>query len=551
MNRARNRWLFALAVIAVAAFVAVGCGKKKSTDKGGGGAKVEQKLVAAIPGEPTSMDPAKIAELDNVNINNNLFMGLTQFYGEEVEPGLADSTGDVSEDGKTWTFHLRDGLTWSNGEPITANDVVYSILRSLDPKTAAGFSYQMMDIVGAQEFNGGKGKKEGVGIKAVDDQTVEFTLKHPVPWFNQLTALGVFYPVPQTAIEKFKDKWTEPANIVVSGPFTLKDWQHKRSMTLVKNDAYWDADNIKLDEIDFQMESSSEHAFSRFKSGELMTGLPAAMVGSGQIDEAKSDDRYYSTPTLSTQYLWLNSKSPKLGDVNVRKAIALAIDRQSIVDNITKAGEEPLGTVTPMGMPGYDTIKEGTQDFLQPQPDYEQAKTLLKDAGWHTGDELNVYFTTEGSDTAQKAMTFLQSEFDKIGIKLKLVAIPSAATLYGKATRPIDPKLDSMFLGWIADYADAYDYQSLLTCDSPYNVSEVCDKEYDKVVQETIETSDADARYQRQADAEGMQVGPDGLFGAVPVYQGVEKTMVQDYVKGFKIGPNGLIDWKTVELEAH
>jgi oligopeptide transport system substrate-binding protein len=543
--------MFVLAVLAIAAFVATGC-KKKDDDNGGSSSssKVKQTLVAVMPGEPTSMDPAKIAELDNSNINNNLFAGLTEFYGDEVVPGLAEKW-DTSEDGKTVTFHLRDGLMWSNGDPLTASDVVYGVLRSLDPKTGAGFAYQMFDIVGAPEYNGGKGKKEAVGVKAVDDTTVEFTLSHPVPWFAQLVSLGVYYPLPQATVEKFGAKWTEPENIVTSGPFLLKSWKHKDSMVMTKNDKFWDADNVALKEIDYDMEGNPERAFARFKDGEIMTGIPSAMLGAGQIDEAKSDDRYYSQPTLSTQYLWLNSNSPKLKDVKVRKAIAIAIDRQSIVEDITKAGEEPLGTVSPSGLPGYDTIKEGTQDFLQPEPDYEQAKKLLADAGWKDGDELNVYFTTEGSDTSQKVATFLQSEFDKIGINLKLMAIPSAATLYGKATRPIDPKLDSMLLGWIADYADAYDWQVLLTCDSSYNVSEVCNKDYDKVVKESGAEPDDDARYKLQSEAEGMQVGPDGLFGAVPLYQGVEKTMVQKYVDGFEIGTNGLIDWKKIKITEH
>jgi len=553
-------------ITALAAIVAAGCGSSSGgggTSKGSNALAKDQTLNINIAGEPDSIDPAKPSDIDSVNTLNNMFASLYRIEGQdsEVVPYLATDAPKISDDGLTYTVKIRDDAKWSDGTPLTAEDVAYGVKRATDPDTASKFALFVTDyLVGACEYNAHKlpkkdqmaqcgelqtdGSADAVGVKAIDDTTVEFKLKKATPWFDQILSVQTYYPTPKQAIEKFGDKWTEPGNIVTSGPFTLKDWKHKQSIDLVKSKTFWDADKIKLDNIHMAMIGDAQTALQQFKQGKLDTGYTRRMIAPDDIDEAKTLPEYVDVKTTSTNYMYLNTQSPELKDPKVRQGIAQAVDRKSIVDNITKRGDTPLNTIIPTTMPGWDTIKEGNDDFLSSDgsPDVDKAKELLKEGGYN-GEEINLYFTTEGS-TGQPVATEIQSDLSKAGVKVKLVPLPSGDALYDKASSPVDPSLNMVLLGWGADYLDPYDYYQLFatpSIDKTINTSMYSNPEFDKKWEESGKTIDKDARFDVDKELEGMLTGPDGDMPAVPLYQPTDNSLVQKWVKGLEFTPSSLL----------
>jgi len=553
-------------ITALAAIVAAGCGSSGGgggTSKGSNALAKDQTLNINIAGEPDSIDPDKPSDIDSVNTLNQMFASLYRIEGQdsEVVPYLATEAPTISDDGLTYTVKMRDDAKWSDGTPITAQDVVYGVKRAADPATASKFALFVTDyIVGACEFSvhtqskadqkaacgdlQTDGTADSVGVKAVDDHTVEFKLKKATPWFDQILSVQTYYPVPKQAVDKFGDKWTEPGNIVTSGPFTLKAWNHKQSIDLKKSDTFWDKDKIKLDNVHMAMIADPQTALQQFKKGALDTGYTRRMISPDDIDEAKTLPEYVDVKTTSTNYMYLNTRSPMLKDPKVRQGIAQAVDRKSIVDNITKRGDTPINTIIPTTMPGWDTIKEGNKDFLSSDgsPDVDKAKELLKEGGYN-GEEISLYFTTEGG-TGEAVATEIQSDLSKAGIKVKLVPLPSGDALYDKGSSPVDPSVNMILLGWGADYLDPYDYYQLFatpSIDKTINASNYSNPEFDKLWVESGKTIDKDARFDIDKQMEGMLTGPDGGMPAVPLYQPTDNSLLQKWVKGIEFTPSSLL----------
>ena len=254
---------------------------------------------------------------------------------------------------------LSDGLKWTNGDPVTADDFEYSWKRTISPELGADYAYQFYGIVGAQEYNSCDPKKDDcaaladkMGVKAIDDKTLEVKLTSPQPWFIQQSAHHSFLAVPQKAVEQFGDKWTEPANIVTNGPFKLESWEHNANINLAKWDGWRDADCVKLTRVNGRMITDGTTAVQAFEAGEidvLYQGLPP-----DEIPRLKETPEYEQYPGLGTYYYGFNVKN--ITDVKQRRAMSLAIDRQSIIDNIAQGDQLPTTGFTPKGMPGFDVL---------------------------------------------------------------------------------------------------------------------------------------------------------------------------------------------------
>lgn len=567
------RWALAVTTIVAAAAVAAGCGSGDEGAKVAPAAKqvFNYNLAADIEG----FDPSKASYNETFNVLSHIFGGLYRVRGEqnELTPNLAESLPEVSKDGLTYTVKLRKGLTWSDGEPLTADDVVFGARHSLDPKTGGYYASLMLDIVGACEYNSsgplGKDEKvgddakacgglktdrkpESVGVKAIDDTTVQYQLERPVPWFNYLLSLHVFYPLPEHVVTKFGDKWTDVGNIVSSGAFKLKSYQPNKSMVLVKNPRFYNSDKVKLRTINLLMIGDAATANKQFTLGKLDTGL--GMFPSAEIDRWKADDRFVATDTTATSYLYLNTTNPALKDPKVRQAISIAIDRKKLVEKVTRKGDTPLGTVIPNAMPHFDTIKAGAQDFIGETADPDKARQLLKEGGWVEGTSLNLYYPKEAS-AAQPLSESIQSDLKDVGVNVKLV--PTTGDVFqtpGIGVSPTSAKVDFVFVGWIADYLDEQNFYQLYTCgniDAGLNSSNFCDEEYDKLYERALSTVDEDARVQIYKQLEGMLTGPDGMMPSVPLYQPRTVTLVQPWVKNYKLQSSGLEYFDEIEIAAH
>ena len=301
--------------------------------------------------EPESLDPQVSSGQPEARLHIGLFDGLTEYHPETAQPipALAERW-EPNADNSEFTFHLRDAK-WSNGDPITAHDFVYSLRRGLAPEFAARTAYLAYYIKGAQAYNEGKGKAEDVGVTAVDDRTVKFTLAQPVPFFPGLVAHQFFRPVPRKAIEAYGQAWTQPEHIVTSGAFTLKTWKPYNKLVYVRNPQYWDAANVRLESITFYPMEDATTMMNLYKAGEidaLYNHIPPA----AWIDHLRRTDDHMDKPECAIDYYMLNTTKAPMDDVRVRKAFNMSIDKVGLA--AYERTIKPLTAFSPEGIfPGY------------------------------------------------------------------------------------------------------------------------------------------------------------------------------------------------------
>ena len=361
--RTKTLWLWLALLVSSLALVAAGCGgddEEGSSGTGattgeGGGEAANQVITVNWGTEPPSLDPGLATDTTSSNILLNIMDPLVALDKDlNPVPDAAESF-DTSEDGLTVTFKLRDDLKWTNGDPVTAEDFIYSWKRTVSPELGADYAYQFYGIVGAQEYNSCDPKKDKcaaladkMGVKAVDDKTLEIKLTTPQPWFLQQMAHHSFLAVNKKAVDQFGDKWTEAANIVTNGPFKLASWKHNSTIDLVKDPNWRDAANVKLTRVNGRMISDGITAVQAFEAGE--TDVDAQPPPPDEIARLKETPEYVQYPSLGTYYYGFNVKN--VPDVKQRRAMALAIPRQSIIDNVSQGGQLPATGFTPEGHAG-------------------------------------------------------------------------------------------------------------------------------------------------------------------------------------------------------
>ena len=352
------------------------------------------KFVISNGAEPQSLDPAKVQGVPEHRILMALFEGLTSIDPKTAAPvpGLAKSW-EANEDGTQYTFHLRDAV-WSDGVAITANDVVYSWLRELDPATASPYAwFPCMFLEGAQAFNDGTGSAEDVGIRALDDKTFQMDLIGPLPYAIGALEHYSFAVVPQHAIEKYGDQWTQPENFIGNGPFTLKERIPQSKIVCTPNETYWDADSVQIDTLEFLSSDDENTNYNMYLDGQIdwLTNVPTDKLSSAQMK-----DDYKASPQLATYYYVFQTENAPLDNVNLRKAISYAVDREALVEGVTKAGQIPAWGIVP-DMAGYDALEFPFEDVDEAT---EMAREYLREAGYPNGigcPTLTVlYNTSEG-----------------------------------------------------------------------------------------------------------------------------------------------------------
>jgi len=537
--RIRTLWLMLATLVASLALVATGCGgsddggdaagtgsSSGSTEEQTGGEAADQTITINWGTEPPSLDPGLASDTTSANILLNIMDPLVKLDDDlKPVPSLAESW-DISEDGKTVTFNLSTEGAWTNGDPVTAKDFEYSWKRTISPELAADYAYQFYGIAGAQDYNGCKANcaamADKVGVKAVDDQTLEVTLTTPQPWFIQQVAHHSFLAVHEPTIKQFGAKWTEAANIVTNGPFKLETWQHNSKIDIVKSEEWRDAANVKLTRVNGRMISDGTTAVQAFEAGEVdVTGtLPPE-----EIPRLKETEDYQQYPGLGTYTYGFNVKS--ITDVNQRKAMSLAINRREIIDNIAQADQLPATGWTPEGMPGYDTINPASP-WLPENGDLEQAKTLMEQV---SSPKKDITLLLNDSPGHRDIAVAVQAAWKELGLNVTIKQQEWAQFLEFIGPPP-DKSIDVYRYGWIGDYVDAINFLELWTCESGNNSTNYCDPEYDKLVEDARKTQDNDARYEIYAELEDKLLGEDGAVPMSPIYfytyVQLERPSVQD-----------------------
>ena len=538
--RIKTLWPLLAMLVASLALVTAGCGgddegdDAAGTDTGattqdGGTAAAEQVITINWGAEPPSLDPGLASDTTSSAILLNIMDPLVLLDADnEPQPSMAESW-DVSDDGKTVTFNLRSDGKWTNGDPVTAEDFEYSWKRTISPELAADYAYQFYGIVGAQEYNGCDPKKDDcaaladkMGVKAVDDKTLEVTLTTPQPWFIQQAAHHSFLAVNKKAVDQFGDKWTEPANIITNGPFTLERWQHNSNIDIVKWDEWRDADSVKLTRVNGRMISDGLTAVQAFEAGELdVNNQPPSPDEMARLKETPEYEQYQG---LGTYYYGVNVKN--ITDAKQRRAMALAIPRQSIIDNVTQADQIPATGFTPEGMPGYDAINPDSP-WTPTEGDMDQAKQLMEEVA-NPKTDITLYIND--SPGHREIAVAIQAAWQELGIKstIKQQEFQQYLEFLGP---PPNNDVDVYRLGWIGDFVDAINFLELWTCESGNNSTNYCNKEYDALIEKARNTIDNDERYEIYGQAEDILFGEDGDVPVLPIYFYTYNTLEKESVK--------------------
>ena len=489
--------IVALLIVCVLLGVFVGC---KKDAKAGKDVKEEVVFARNNGAEPQSLDPHHIEGVPEHNIYMCLFEGLVTYNPETLnpEPGVAESW-ESPDGGITWTFHLRKDAKWSDGVPITAQDFVDSWFRFLDPETAAVYSYLPgMIIKGAWDYNSGEGSKEDVAIRALDEHTFQFELVGPAPYALNMLAHYAFSVVPMHAIKKYGDSdWIKPENFVGNGPFLVDSWVPHDKIIFKPNPGYWDADAVKLDKLIFYPIDDQNTEVTMFLEGQLdwIEEVPDA-----RLEEMKLHKDFKCEPILSTYYYVFNQTEPPFDDVRVRKAFAMAFDRQTLVDRVTRAGQIPAYGIVP-SMAGYP----GTPLF---EENYDEARRLLAEAGYPNGEgfpESTLIYNT--SESHKKVAEYMQQQWLE-NLNVKIVLENQEWGTY------LDNKQNQNFqigrAGWNGDYPDPNTFlQDLLHSEAGNNDGCYASAEFDALLEKASLMPGGPERMKVLQQAEAIAIGED------------------------------------------
>ncbi|HHA1714500.1 oligopeptide ABC transporter substrate-binding protein OppA [Enterobacter kobei] len=487
----------------------------------------KQTLVRNNGAEVQSLDPHKIEGVPESNINRDLFEGLlvTDVDGHPA-PGVAEKW--ENKDFKVWTFHLRKDAKWSDGTPVTAEDFVYSWQRLANPNTASPYaSYlQYGHIANIDDIIAGKKPVTDLGVKAIDANTFEVTLSEPVPYFYKLLVHPSVSPVPKSAVEKFGEKWTQPANIVTNGAYKLKDWVVNERMVLERNPQYWDNAKTVINQVTYLPISSEVTDVNRYRSGEIDMTYNNMPIELFQKLKKEIPKEVHVDPYLCTYYYEINNQKAPFTDVRVRTALKLALDRDIIVNKVKNQGDLPAYSYTPPYTDGMKLVEPEWFKWSQEKRN-EEAKKLLAEAGYTADKPLTFNLLYNTSDLHKKLAIAVASIWKKnLGVNVKLENQEWKTFLDTRHQGTFDVAR----AGWCADYNEPTSFLNTMLSDSSNNTAHYKSPAFDKIIADTLKVSDDAQRAELYAKSE-EQLDKDSAI--VPVYYYVNARLVKPWVGGY------------------
>ncbi len=517
------------------------CAKRESPVTSG---NRTQTLHRSLSSEVTDLDPHIGTGLAESKVLAALFEGLVAVNpeGGAPLPGVAERW-EISANGTTYTFHLRANARWSNGEPVTAPDFVGSWRRILTPTLAADNAQWFYVIDGAEAFHKGATTDFAtVGVTAPDARTLRVVLRHPLPYFLSLITHMAWRPVPLASIAAQGDlyqrgnSWTRPERIVTNGPFTLKEWSANRRIVVEKSPTYWDAATVRLNAIHFYPFDNKDAEERAFRSGQLHVtdAVPFAKVTSYQRDQPEV---LRNDPTLGTYFYRLNTRRPALGDVRVRRALALAVDREAIVSSILRGGQPIATTFTPPATAGYELPPGLTTDF-------DTARALLKEAGYEGGRGFPpLDLLMDGSQNHRVIAETVQEMWRReLGIELRLVNQDLKSTF--AARRNGDFQL--LRSDWVGDFLDPLTFLGVWTSDSGNNYTGWGNATYDSLLRRASLITDNTQRHVLFREAEKILLEEVPL---IPIYHTNHIYLLKSSVQNWRPTQLEEMNYKYVWLE--
>jgi oligopeptide transport system substrate-binding protein len=464
--------------------------------------------------EPETLDPSLVTGQPEARLTEALFEGLTSFdENGQIVPGVAESW-ELSPDGKVYTFHLRKNARWSNGDPVTAGDFRDTWRRTLAPETASEYAYQLYYIHNGRPFNEGTLKDfSQVGAVALDDRTLQVTLDNPTPFFLGLCATTPLFPVHLPTVEKWGDEWIKPGHLVGNGPYNLDEWRINDRIRLVKNPEYWDAAHVSMNTIDALPTSRATTALNFFLVGQADLMMDKGLVPPALMTDLRKLPFFHAAPFLGNYFIRFNLTRPAFKDARVRRAFALVIDKQLIVDKITRAGELPAPSLVPPGCAGYQS---------PPGLEYDpaEARRLLAEAGYPGGKNLPLitYLYSEGELNEAIAVE-LQSMFrQELGINIALQR--QEWKVYLNSMDSLD--YDICRSSWVGDYDDPNTFLDMFVTDGGNNRTGFASPKYDQLIADAAREVDQKKRFDIFRQAEHMLISEQVVICPLYFWVGIQ-----------------------------
>ena len=529
---------FILVTLALAGAIALsGCGGGSKSAK-----KVSGKILTIEMGpEVESIDPALNTTNDGANYLTYLFDNLLRTDKDgKVVPSLAQKY-EVSDDGLTWTFHLRDGLKWSDGSDFTANDFVYSWQRMVDPDVAAPYAETVLGMVEGYDEAIGKPDENGnqtttpditkLRVEAPDDKTFVVHMSHPTPYFDKLATFAALSPVKKDVVEAKPDGWTlDPKTYISTGPFKLAEWKSGSYLMLEKNENYWNKDAVKLDGIKCLLMEDQNAAFSAYESGDA---LMIKDIPTQEITTLQKRPDYRLDPQIGTYFIDLNNTLDEFKDAKVRRALSLALDRKYISETITAGTYTPAKGFVPQGVSDWDgsswydhltdpSVYINVDDY---QGNLAKAKELLKEAGHENGAGLpTIVYSTNDQSYHKKIAEYLQQVWGELGVKVEVNIVEWKSFTPQRRSGNYQAARD----GWVMDYNDPSNILQLTSTGNGNNSSKYSNPEYDALLEKAANEVDPQTRFGYFHQAEEMLMRD---MGVTPLLYYNEMYLQSDKIK--------------------
>ena len=561
-----------VAALAIAGAMSLsGCGGSKSntepaadstkaaengdTKKSGDGKKI---LTIQLGPDVESIDPALNSAVDGANYILYLSDNLLKIDKEgKVVPGLAEKY-EISDDQLTWTFHLRDGLKWSDGSDFTAEDFVYSWQRMVDPNVAAPYAQTVLGMVEGYDEAIGKPDAEGnttidpdptkLKVEAPDDKTLIVHMAKPTPYFDKLAAFVSLSPVKKDVVEANPDGWSiDPKTYISTGPFKLTDWKPGSYLMFEKNENYWDADSVKLDGIKCLLMEDQNAAFSAYESGDA---LMIKSIPTQEITTLKERADYYLDPILGTYYLDLNNTLDEFKDSRVREALSLALDRKYVSEVITSGTYTPASGFVSEGVTDWD----GTvwQDNITDSSAYinvedhagnlAKAKEILKEAGYENGVGLpEMVYSTNDASYHKKIAEYLQQAWGELGLKVEVNIVEWKSFTPQRRSGNYQIARD----GWVMDYNDPSNILELALTGNGNNNAKYSNPEFDALMEKAATEKDPQTRFGYFHQAEDLMMKDTAM---VPLLYYNDFYLQSDKITGSWHSPDGFWHFEYADI---
>lgn len=560
--RGKAKWSILVSILLVLSLFLSACSGNSNATNGNAKDKAnkpqlaaEQTLNFTSAADIPTLDLPQATDTTSFGVLGMVKSGLMTIYNNKLVPDLAKAEPDVNADGTVYTFHLRDGIKYSDGSPVTAQDFVWSWQHEIDPKTASPYNYI---VASANIKNAAKimdknsdicGKVDQLGVKALDDKTLQVTLDKPTPYFLSLMSFATFFPLKKDFVEKQGDHYAkEPENLLYNGPYVLKSWQHGVGWTLEKNPDYWDAKNITIKEVNYKVVKDTTTALNLYKTDQIYEDP----ITGEYVDRYKNNPEFHTEPGNCVFYLTLNfAKVKAFKNLKLRQAIAMSIDREDMVNVLLNDGSVPAHFLVPKQF----TFDKDGKDFRVSAPKgylldgKDKAKQLWEEAKKELGiQKLDLTFNTTDIESRVKYTEYIVNQIEKTlpGIHITINKQPWGEYLKLSKEGNFDINGGS---GWCPDYQDPMTFLDLFVSDPP-NDGKWADPKYDKMIDEARNLGNKPAeRWAKLQEAEKYLITQAPV---IPLYQNGDSYLVKPYVKGMvfeSYGPSP--DYRHAKIYKH